>query len=78
MAPCTCCDLAAEIVTVLEADSPARIRHLCAIIYPSLSWREAQVHAAADIRHHCHFLAQERLITQVDEDTFVVTPCASA
>lgn len=44
----------------------------------SLSWREAQVHAAADIRHHCHFLSQERLITQVDEDTFAVTRCASA
>jgi hypothetical protein len=61
------CSLEEEILSILEEDAPATVRHLCALIYPRLSWQAAHLFAVDAVRRHCQFLASHRLLKEVAE-----------
>lgn len=73
MAPWACCNIEEEILSILDTGPPATLRHICVLIYPTLSWEEARAQVAGTIRRHCQFMVEQRLITEVSEDTFA--PC---
>jgi hypothetical protein len=78
MSPWTSCSLDEEILSILEEDAPATVRHLCALIYPRLSWQAARLFAADAVRRHCQFLAGHRLLREVEEDTYAPVHIGSA
>lgn len=78
MAPWISCSLEADILAVLENDSPASVQYLCCLLFPWLSWRAAQEHAAQTVRVHCQLLARDHLLKEVGADTFAVIHMGSA
>lgn len=72
------CSLEEEILSILEEDAPATVRHLCALLYPRLSWQAASLFAADAVRRHCQFLASHRLLREVEEDTYAPVHAGSA
>jgi hypothetical protein len=78
MLPWVSCSLDEEILSILEEDVVATVRHLCALIYPGLSWQMARFFAADGVRRHCQFLAGHRLIREVDNDTYALLHAGSA
>jgi hypothetical protein len=65
-----CCSLEEEILTILEDGVPVTVRYLCAIVYPTRSWCEAQRGAAEVVRGHCLGLVRRRVLVEIEEDTF--------
>lgn len=78
MDPWFSCDLEAEIMSILEEDAAASTRHLCTLLFPTLSWHEARQRMADVVRSHCRTLVQVRLVAEVDEDQFSLVRPASA
>jgi hypothetical protein len=78
MDPWFSCDLEAEIMSILEEDAAASTRHLCTLLFPTLSWYEARQRMAGVVRSHCRTLVQVRLLAEIDEDLFALIGPASA
>lgn len=72
------CSLEDEILCILEEDSPATVRQICAVVYPMMSWLAARQGAAEIVRNHCACLVRQHVLVETAEDTFSLAAMARA
>lgn len=68
MSPWFVCALEQEILSVIEADVLVSTRYLCALLFPTMGWVEAQGLVAEAVRAHCQLLVKAQLLAQTGED----------